>query len=110
EARRVENAFMLPPGQFSEAREAYARVKNDRSRKGVSVIVAETVVLTGDKETCRTEAAGHARPVHARLPPVIMSVAEEEFLLIAQRLVETVILRVEVVIARLPADKVIPSL
>src|SRR5262245_23901405 len=110
ETLRIELAFMLADVLLKEARESDSRVENHRRRECVSMVVAESVVLPGQEVPGRSEAVDHARPVAARLQPVVVSVAEEELLLLTQRLIKTVALRVEGVGARLTADEIVPPL
>src|SRR5262249_3924004 len=108
EALRIELAFMLADVLLEEARESDARVENHRRRERVSMVIAEPVVLTSQEVPGRAHAIDNARPVAARFESVVVSVAEEELLLLTQRLVETVTLRVEGVGARLTADEIVP--
>src|SRR3989442_5385244 len=98
---------MLTNVRLVEARKSDSQVEHGGWRNRVNVIVGSGVVDSEQKIARRANIANQARPVAARLPSVVVSVAEEETLLVGEPVVEAIRLRVASVGARVGGHVVV---
>ena len=99
--------FVLPNARLVEAGESDPHIENRRRTEVVEMIEGRAVVDAVEEVPGRTDAIDDARRVAACLHPVVVGVANEEPLLVADRLVKAERLGMKVVRPGIATDEVV---